>query len=99
MVSLRRGVASRGFAPVALAEPVPFADLLALAQNPVRAESLLAVRLVGKHGQGPSGKVLLRLVRGPLHSRALLPRSRVLRRALTASTHRRAVCRGHCAIC
>ena len=63
VVSLRRGVASRGFAPVALSEPVPIADALALAQAPVRSEALFTARLIGKHGQGPSGKVLLRMVR------------------------------------
>ena len=63
VVSLRRGVASRGFAPVALSEPVPIAEMLQLAQCTVRAEGLFTAWLTGKHGEGPAGKVLMRVVR------------------------------------
>ena len=91
VVSLRRGVATRGFAPVAVAEPFPVADLLALAQSPVRAEALLTARLVGKHGQGPSGKVLLRLVRLSFACRLALPLH-------APDRYRRAVCRGRRAV-
>lgn len=57
VVSLRRGVASRGFTQVAQSEPLSLAEALALAQKPTRAEALFAARLFAKHGSGPAGKV------------------------------------------